>query len=164
MATACGRYLRFHGKGAIVIFQVSLDGRIQVLEDGPSIHSRCLHDNLYVVVYPEALAAEGKAFWQHTGFGISSRCATFWLENSPFLKQGSGKHTHSMRLHIKEADDASVVIRKRIGVLLASEGNKVPVEAVYLYPTGMSAISHTAVALRGLCRDRLGACRVAVFG
>ncbi|CAM1509753.1 Fc.00g000880.m01.CDS01 [Cosmosporella sp. VM-42] len=163
MATACQRYLDSHGKGLPVVFHVTFAGQVRIIQGGPSTR-HCLHDELYLVVYPQQLAVEGKAFWQHTGFGISSRCATFWLANAPFLKKVSAKHADALDLPIKEAEDASVILRNRIGGLLESEENEVPPEAVYLYPTGMSAISHTATALRSLCRDKPGVCRVAVFG
>lgn len=164
LAETCRRYLETHKQGTTVVLHVTWDGRLQVLKDGPSISHRCGLQDLYAVVYPQELASEGKAFWQHTGYGISSRCATFWLENAPFFHGPLAKHGNIADLPLKEAEEASVILRRRIGGLLSSTANEVGMEAVYLYPTGMSAISHTAAALSSLRSDGQRRCRVAVFG
>ena len=42
---------------------------------------------LHVVFYPKCLFQQAKSFWQHTGYGISSRYAVFCLEEFDKLRQ-----------------------------------------------------------------------------
>jgi hypothetical protein len=45
---------------------------------------------VYAVIFRGSTSeGEAKAFWQHTGFGLSSRCASYWLSNAPCLKESS---------------------------------------------------------------------------
>lgn len=116
-----------------------------------------------MVTYPDQLEAEAKAFWQHTGFGISSRLAAFWLKNAtPLREQRAGLSCNGKTegLPIESAQGAAVSLRQRIAGLY----NKGDASDVYLYPTGMSAIAHTAFALRSLTRHTSERYRVAVFG
>lgn len=69
------------------VFVVDFDGNIRPVkksENGSDLNE------IYVVVYPQQGEKEAKAFWQHTGYGISSRRATYWLENAPFFESGPG--------------------------------------------------------------------------
>jgi len=43
-------------------------------------------EDIFLIAYPAERFPTAKAFWQHTGFGISSRRATYWLENALFLR------------------------------------------------------------------------------
>jgi cystathionine gamma-synthase len=72
-----------------------------------------------VVAFPSRCAEEAKAYWQHTGEGITSRYAEALLENRPF---DDG------------AEDA-----QRICERVAEFTGTTP-EQVYLFPSGMSAI------------------------
>ncbi|KAK7432818.1 hypothetical protein QQZ08_000681 [Neonectria magnoliae] len=164
-AECCRVYLEAQGKEPIIVLRISFSGALEIFDGMQSSDLPCPHEDVYAVVYPEQLAVEAKAFWQHTGFGISSRCAEFWLNNAPFLQPDGGelKGLEAM-LPIKEAEIARGVLRKRIGDSLSTEANEVGMEAVYLYPTGMSAISHSATALRKVRSDGLTACRVVIFG
>ncbi|RDA84996.1 hypothetical protein CP532_3874 [Ophiocordyceps camponoti-leonardi (nom. inval.)] len=173
MARSCERYLKKQKKkkkkkdkgscqdqeDSIISFSVRFkDGFVQVLDEG--FHSSGPLDHVFVVLHPDSLSREAKAFWQHTGFGISSRFASFWLKNAPFLsekrmmmKKMSGPAEF---LPVEEARHAALSLGQRIADLYA-----VGRDDVFLYHTGMSAIAHAALALRG---DSEKAFRVAVFG
>ncbi|ERF72327.1 hypothetical protein EPUS_06083 [Endocarpon pusillum Z07020] len=121
--------------------------------------------DLYAVAYPEHLFPQAKSFWQHTGRGISSRYATYWLENAQFLQHSRLKSFSTpCGLPIKEADSAKVILRKRIATLSSTDTVHVRLENVYLYPTGMSSVCNIADKLQKLNTGRSDGCRVAVFG
>ncbi|EGZ67678.1 PLP-dependent transferase [Neurospora tetrasperma FGSC 2509] len=42
-------------------------------------------EDIFLVPYPVDMFPSAKSFWQHTGFGISSRRATYWMECAPFF-------------------------------------------------------------------------------
>lgn len=163
-ATSCQTYLESHGNGDAVVLRITLDGEVCVKgHSWPTLTHSIPHDTIFAVVYPPQLAKEAKTFWQHTGFGISSRCASFWLENCAVLRAGEAGGGQGTReqLPVEQADKASEVLRDRIGSLFSSEVDR---ESVFLYPTGMAAISHSAAAVTKLRGARSGTCRVAVFG
>lgn len=119
------------------VFVVDFEGNIRPVEK--SENGSDLNE-ISVVVYPPRGAKEAKEFWQHTGFGISSRRATYWLENAPFLNQG--RELPDAILPVQEAKEAKVAIQQRIADSFSTEDNKLKKSDVLLYPTGMSAISH----------------------
>ncbi|CVK90201.1 related to O-succinylhomoserine (thiol)-lyase met-7 chain [Fusarium mangiferae] len=119
------------------VFVVDFEGNIRPVkksENGSDLNE------ISVVVYPPQGAKEAKAFWQHTGFGISSRRATYWLENAPFLNRG--REWPDAILPIQEAKEAKVAIQQRVADSFSTQDNKLKKSDVLLYPTGMSAISH----------------------
>ncbi|KAF5674881.1 O-succinylhomoserine (thiol)-lyase [Fusarium heterosporum] len=138
-ARMCQTYLNAQSNGEAFVFRADFNNGVHIMEGSRNEHNS---NEIYVVIYPEELAREAKAFWQHTGFGVSSRRATYWLENAPFLDQ-SGKSLVS-DLPNQEAEDARFVVQHRIADLLSTETNGLDVDDVLLYPTGMSAIAHTA--------------------
>ncbi|RDA91838.1 hypothetical protein CP533_3657 [Ophiocordyceps camponoti-saundersi (nom. inval.)] len=166
MAGSCELYLKKRGavlgqEASVVSFSVRFDdGLIQAIDE--DFHSTGPYDHVFVVLHPDSLSREAKAFWQHTGFGISSRFASFWLNNAPFLgdeKINMKKNNLSGSaelLPVVEARQAALSLGQRIAGLYS-----VSQDDVFLYHTGMSAIAHAALALRG---DSDKACRVAVFG
>ncbi|KAH7158215.1 pyridoxal phosphate-dependent transferase [Dactylonectria estremocensis] len=164
-AKSCRRYLEAQKKGAIAALRISFSGAVEFLNDTPSASSPSPHEDIYAVAYPEELAAEAKAFWQHTGFGISSRCAEFWLDDAPFLRpDGLLSNGPASKVPLREAQIASDVLLTRIGGLISTEGNEVGVDAVYLHATGMASISHSATVLSRLRGNEQGVCRAAIFG
>ncbi|KAH7176657.1 pyridoxal phosphate-dependent transferase [Dactylonectria macrodidyma] len=164
-AGSCRRYLEAQGKGAIVVLGISFSGAAEFLNDTTSASSPRPHEDVYAVVYPSKLASEAKSFWQHTGFGISSRCAEFWLENAPFLQpNGAPSNGLISKVTLTETKVAKNVLQTRIGSLISTETNEVGVDAVYLHATGMSSISHSATALSKLRGNEQQVCRVAIFG
>lgn len=120
-----------------------------------------------MVTYPEQLGTEAKTFWQHTGYDISSRFAAFWLENAPFIRENDGgadDGAGSETLPTEDARRAAVSLRQRIAGFYCTAPNNMGADDVYLYPTGMSAIAHTALALSSLVDHTSRQHRVAVFG
>ncbi|KAF5000901.1 hypothetical protein FGRMN_1510 [Fusarium graminum] len=138
-ARMCQKYLNAQNNGETFVFRADFSNGMHVMEGSPNEQNS---NEMYAVVYPEELAKEAKAFWQHTGFGVSSRRATYWLENAPFLDQGSKSLVSD--LPNEEAEEAKFVVQQRIADLLSTETNELDVDDVLLYPTGMSAIAHTA--------------------
>ncbi|PFH61353.1 hypothetical protein XA68_17602 [Ophiocordyceps unilateralis] len=161
MAEACDGYLKKRC-GCIEAFigclRVQFDGSIKSINGTPSTRPG---DHVYMVLHPDSLGLEAKAFWQHTGFGISSRFAAFWLKHAPFL---GGKQGPSASLPVADAQEAALALRQRIASLYSTEMNKVSVDDVFLYHTGMSAIAHAASALRRLSSHADKGYRFAVFG
>lgn len=124
-------------------------------------------EDIFLVSYPAELALEAKAFWQHTGFGISSRRATHWLRNAPFL---AGK-TVSPSVDSVEARSkvewASSQLKRRIAVGQAaqSDGITLAEDDVFLYQAGMTAIVEMAATIKSLRPPSPDSTyRVAVFG
>ncbi|KAM0355664.1 hypothetical protein ACHAPU_000049 [Fusarium lateritium] len=138
-AWMCQTYLNAQNNGTTFVLRADFNNGVHVMEGSPN---ECDSNDIYAVVYPQELAKEAKAFWQHTGFGVSSRRATYWLENTPFLGQGSKSLVSD--LPNEDAEDAMFVVKQRIADLLSTETNGLDVDDVLLYPTGMSAIVHTA--------------------
>lgn len=73
----------------------------------------------HAVIFPQACADQAKAFWQHTGEGISSRHAHACLTGQPAEEGTSAKQT----------------LRQRIARLAGTEP-----DGVFLYPCGMNAL------------------------
>lgn len=156
------KYLQLHTDRPVVVVQIAFDGSIRTPGAIPLEAPESSAGEICAVVHPQELAVEAKAFWQHTGYGVSTRRATYWLEHAPFLN--SGKMRVVVDLPLKESRDAKITLQRRIGDLLSTETNKLAIDAVFLYPTGMSAISHTADAVRRLHGSSKETLRVAVFG
>lgn len=152
------------GPAQVQIFSVNMNGSFKYGKAARPYHGYgpC---ELYAVAYPEHFFPEAKSFWQHTGRGISSRYAAYWLGNARFLQHSRLKSSsiHS-QLPSKEADSAKVILRKRIATLSSTNTVQVRPEDVYLYPTGMSSVCNTADMLQKLATSRSDIRRVAVFG
>lgn len=153
----CKEYLNTQDKGQTFVLQVDFNKGVRFAKD---LTKKCTLDEIYAVVYPQGLAVEAKAFWQHTGFGISSRRATYWLENAPFLNHASKSCTG--HLPDEEASESKLEVQKRIADLFSTDTNTLDVDDVFLYPSGMSSISHTADTIRHLNTN--GKATVAIFG
>jgi len=91
------------------------------------------------VLYPATLYPVAKAFWQHTGFGMSSRQATYWLQDSLVCSE-------------RDPETAKDAIRTRIADGQSLSDLQVDKNNVLLYPTGMTAITETASAIKRLCQ------------
>lgn len=120
---------------------------------------------LHVVFYPSGLQSLAKSFWQHTGFGISSRYAEFCLKHFEELgiqdelkadSRGSvakeiRKSAENHRNKSDDMGDAKVkaVLRQRIAELASTSALKLDETAVYVFPSGMAAISHIAETVGG---------------
>ncbi|EKJ71564.1 hypothetical protein FPSE_08203 [Fusarium pseudograminearum CS3096] len=156
-ARMCREYLNAQNKGAVFALRADFNNGVYLAE---TLSKKCTLDEIYAVVYPQELAVEAKAFWQHTGYGVSSRQATHWLESAPFLNRDN----KSSRSHLQneEAADAKVVVQRRIAHLFGTETNRLDADDVFLYPSGMSSISHTADTIGHLTTDEKRT--VAIFG
>ncbi|KAK0724885.1 pyridoxal phosphate-dependent transferase [Lasiosphaeris hirsuta] len=128
-------------------------------------------EDIYAVPYPGELFPAAKAFWQHTGYGISSRRATLWLENSPFLSPPSAQQPVRPLLVDPEAvrDRTKIAkseIKKRIAAgMSVPDGITADVKDVFLYPAGMTAIAEVAAAIQAVRRpERSSPCVAAFFG
>ena len=171
-ALRCKRYLTDHAPetspaGICVVSLAS--SPLIAAEETTSIHWE--HAEIHAVLYPSDLYSLAKPFWQHTGFGISSRYAKFCLDRVDDL-QLQTSHTPSMQDHthstvpenkppatcgekkgfhasLQETADVGIksILRRRIARLVSSEKNAVAENDVYLFPCGMSAISTIAQAL-----------------
>lgn len=128
-------------------------------------------EDIYAVPYPGELFPAAKAFWQHTGYGISSRRATFWVENAPFLSPPPAQQpVHPLLLDPEAVKNKTNIakseIRKRVASgMSAADGITANVNDVFLYPAGMTAITEAAAAIQALRRpDRSSPCVAAFFG
>ncbi|GAB0139120.1 hypothetical protein EsDP_00007335 [Epichloe bromicola] len=169
LAWSCMEHLRGVEKDepnrdATFAFEVNVAGDFEPVssENAPSISGS--FQSLCVVVYPDRLFKEAKAFWQHTGFGVSSRHAAYWFENASFLQKGMIPRENLSPLPLAAAKDAAHTIKQRISELFSSTSSPVQANDVVLYPNGMSAIASSASTLRALHRGSPEPFRVAVFG
>lgn len=164
-AESCRSYFAKVGIPDSQIICVQFSGEITVVKDGNVPVDSTPDKQLYAVTYPENRAPEGKAFWQHTGAGITTRTAVYWLEHAPFLENRQVYAERSpAKLPYKEGEKAIITIRERIADSVSSPSLPVHVDDVTLYPTGMSAISNTSLSIRSLFNRPDGIHRVAVFG
>jgi cystathionine gamma-synthase len=127
------------------------------------------NEDIILVSYPSELAAEAKAFWQHTGYGISSRRARHWLDHAPFLSPNLWYPKVIDDTETRhQLDLARITLKQRIaaGHSSPSDGISVTEDDVFLYQTGMTAIVETAAAVKSLLRFSVPGARsrVAVFG
>jgi cystathionine gamma-synthase len=122
-------------------------------------------EDIILVSYPSQLALQAKAFWQHTGFGISSRRATHWLENAPFLEPQVPKSIPSPAERSDSVRQALAALKERTAAGQSSTAVSVQPSDVFLFPTGMTAIAKLADAIKHLRPPTPNTpYRVAVFG
>ena len=106
--------------------------------------------NLHFVAFPEELFSRARSFWQHTGWGISSRLSDFSLKQL-MSSDGGPKNTmgESISVAIATAQEAKQMLRERIASVLKRDVDYVsPMSQyldvapgdVFLFPSGMSAI------------------------
>lgn len=164
-AESCRTYFAKVGISDSRIICVRFSGEITVVEKGYIPLDNTPDKQIYAVTYPESRAPEGKAFWQHTGAGITTRTAVYWLEHAPFLEN---RQVYAEKcpavLPLEDGDEAMITIRQRIADSVSSPSLTISVDNVTLYPTGMSAISNTSLSIRNLYHRPDGIHRVAVFG
>ena len=103
------------------------------VDPGASLEIRLVGDGpVALVSFPKTLADAAKAYWQHAGEGISSRCAEALL-NKTTPPDGS---------------EAERSIKERL-----AESSGASVEDIYLFPSGMAAIHAVFIATRMACMD-----------
>ena len=117
----------------------------------------------HAVLYPFHLYPLAKSFWQHTGFGISSRYAEFCLSRIDDLQiqqllnpstpewedpaAVSEEERACISTRATEDDEIKRTLRRRIAKLASGDKCALEEENVYLFPSGMGAISTIAQAL-----------------
>lgn len=119
------------------------------------------------ILYPKSLYPLAKAFWQHTGFGISSRQATFWLDHALERDRRNGKLMRPSRSTSTDeylVQSAKEDIRNRIARGQSARTMPVARDHVLLYPTGMAAITEAAAAVKSKQSRNGKQCVAAVFG
>ncbi len=123
-------------------------------------------EEIVLISYPADLAGKAKAFWQHTGFGISSRRATHWVEDAPFLSPSTQPKQNPVPLDVpKRIEQAKAVLESRIASSQSTTTLPVPPSDVFLFPTGMTALSEVASAILSLRKARpSNPYRVVIFG
>jgi cystathionine gamma-synthase len=159
MSVQCKEYLQSHApndKFLVVAFTMegvhSVDHFHEVTRNGTA--------QIYAVMFKGSTSeGEPKAFWQHTGFGISSRCASYWLSNASCLRDDHRIPDELPQIFLWR--NAQCKIRQRIAHLLSSPSISVPERDVWLFHTGMSAITHSAQLLSTTFERTIS---VAVFG
>lgn len=164
MAKACQRFFASKGQhDEFIVLAVALDGEVQHLDTGVA-QPYSVHDAIYAVTYPDHHAATAKAFWQHTGLGISTRCAHFWMDtlSGVGLKSGS-EHSTAQVLPHAEADDAKQEIRARLAEHNSCTELNIGPQDVVLYHTGMAAIYHSGRLVQSRAKQS-GHPKVVVFG
>lgn len=145
------------GPGEIEAYVVTWNGQITPVHDQDDHEQReevpvLGEEDILLIAYPQDLAQPAKAFWQHTGFGISSRRATYWLEHAPFLTGKPASPTINATETATSVNIARAEIKNRIaeGYSLPGENLHISPSDVFLFPTGMTAITETAYALKSL--------------
>lgn len=127
---------------------------------------------IHIVWFSEEYLPHAKAFWQHTGEGISSRQAEYcWKFAKGFRVVVEdrilplSRPTASLKPHNGEVFDDKRFIRNRIASC-ADPSGKVDLESdVFLYPTGMKAIFDvTRAILRYLHHVTPGPVTVVTYG
>ncbi|KAL2166849.1 hypothetical protein VTG60DRAFT_2084 [Thermothelomyces hinnuleus] len=125
-------------------------------------------EDIFLVTFPAELYLAAKAIWQHTGFGISSRRAAYWLETAPFLVPTTApKALISPTERARQLGEGLDALKTRIAAGQSSPPDNLHVNLsdVFLFLTGMTAITETAAAIKSLRRkDSSSPPRVAVFG
>ena len=172
-ALQCERYIKHHAVNnpTIVTCTVSLaSSTVGAVERSRRIHWE--QAELHAVLYPPDLYPLAKDFWQHTGYGISSRYAEFCLGRvddltlQPLPIDFERNHAYSafsrrkdpMRVDEVEgissqrAEDGRIksILRRRIAKLASSSDNALEEKHVNIFSSGMSAISTIAQALQAI--------------
>ena len=139
---------------------------------GHDYHVTWSHLEFYAVLYPSDLFSLAKLFWQHTGFGISSRYAECCLQNinklglfDPHAMNSYGLVEHLLEvLGIKDDKKCKDTLRRRIASEKTSLGRHVVSRRdVFLYPSGMCAITNMAEAILAMTGNQ-ETCKVVIYG
>ncbi|KAK3948368.1 pyridoxal phosphate-dependent transferase [Pseudoneurospora amorphoporcata] len=148
------------------------DGTITAVredDDLPPRKSQALaalgQEDIFLLPYPVDMFPTAKAFWQHTGFGISSRRATYWMESAPFLQPATSTASKDQTNHVNHPSPtpfdkdsnakALEAIRTRLANCYSTPSFPVANDDVLLYPAGMSSIAAVSSAIRSLVMPRL---------
>lgn len=115
-------------------------------------------EDIFLIPYPTDMFPYAKSFWQHTGFGISSRRATYWMECAPFFQSTpptSSDHPPEPPTPITfdettTTTSALSLIRTRLAKSYSTPFLPVSPSDIFLYPTGMSSTAAISSAIKSL--------------
>jgi len=129
---------------------------------------------LYAVLYPTELFAYAKAFWQHTGFGIASRYATFYHDSleeiqciSSFNEEEIVSQIRVLPTPIKQDVETLDLVeynggrvykdklRRHIANLISTDATSVNHNNVLLYCSGMSMLTNVIDAIYDMEGDQV---------
>lgn len=117
------------------------------------------YGGLHAVTFPATLAPLAKSFWQHTGELVSSRLAERACDELNFLEQLAVAPTtmpvstsEEGTLRLLKAHNAQLPTRYLVTRL--AKLNSVPEDNVFLFQSGMAAISGAARLLQTSLQDR----------
>lgn len=172
-ALQCERYIRnlAVNNPTIVTRTVSLAlSTVGAVERSHRIHWE--QAELHAVLYPSDLYPLAKDFWQHTGYGISSRYAEFCLRRVDDLRlqpppiDPKRNHTYNAFSRRKDpmivdemkgvsserAEDEKIKrsLRHRIAKLASSSDIALEEKHVHIFSSGMTAVSTIAQALQAI--------------
>ncbi|KAJ4288347.1 hypothetical protein N0V88_007385 [Collariella sp. IMI 366227] len=156
----------------IKVHAITWDGTITKLRDGlfkelaPA--NKIGAEDIFLISYPTKFGVAAKAFWQHTGFGISSRRATHWLEHAPFLSTSIISSPPLIPVVTPlDIDRAKAELKARIAAGFCDPSSNLTISPsdVFLFPTGMTAITEVASTIKSFRKTTPSTLhRVAVFG
>ena len=132
----------------IAVMKISWDGTVTRADGQPEAETASPglgKEPIFAITHPTELQLSARYFWQHTGFGISSRRSDFWLERGPFGPEEEDVEVPVRPYDANEVNTARAAMKSRIAA-----GNSVPEENVFLYSGGMAAITETAMAIQTL--------------
>lgn len=99
---------------------------------------------VYSITFPEEAFPVAKQYWQHTGQGLSSRQAEYYLAK---LRSPSNSSTPNFDSLKRDGDMAMLAIKQRLAEAYASNTTA---NDVYVFPSGMSAI-YTSACMVASC-------------
>ncbi|KAF2755295.1 PLP-dependent transferase [Pseudovirgaria hyperparasitica] len=164
-ARMCHQFLSRNDSQYGPILRIRFPGVIHIVGDADVETDHIVPtSDIYAVTYAEGSIDEAKAFWQHTGFGITSRCAVYWLQHAFQLQPELPCRELPSKLPLKEAGCAYTALQSRIASQMSTKQVEVLSRDVILFPTGMSAITNIALGVRSMQEKKLRVGHVAVFG
>ncbi|TAQ87648.1 hypothetical protein B7494_g4010 [Chlorociboria aeruginascens] len=171
IAEECWKYLvRKAGKndGSLNVEVLSFMMDRECLRHEKTVDLNCAE--LHMVIYGADLFSLAKAFWQHTGDGISSRYSFFCTDHFEDLqlvdekqveggKLGNGFENKVTKKDAAESgigvgygdkEGTKTTIRERIAGMISTNENPVVEKDVYLYPSGMSAMANIGKCIQAV--------------
>ncbi|PRT54599.1 putative cystathionine gamma-synthase [Wickerhamiella sorbophila] len=120
--------------------------RVLQLATPKSAENGSAQAHVAVVFFPKELFPVAKQYWQHTGEGVSSRLAEYFLEQYTTANDAKDQSTYveerfGRNLDVSRTEEAKGALRSRIAGHLCQHVDNVCADQIYLYPTGMTAIN-----------------------
>uniref|UniRef100_A0A7S2SMQ1 Cystathionine gamma-synthase n=1 Tax=Mucochytrium quahogii TaxID=96639 RepID=A0A7S2SMQ1_9STRA len=154
----CKELFAKEGEDVIVLPSARVALRFQQYLGDGQIHD-CFADGVFAITFPESLSPKAKLFWQHTGEIISSRQAATVLEIIDRTCYENARSTSSILVEKQQFKGHREELRKRIGSLCHEDPDN-----VFLYPTGMAAITAVQRVLKLASQWDEKPLRTVIFG